>query len=345
MMRIKFYGVRGSIPATSYKNNARIDIAKGVDHSVLRAHTEQFGHSFSIEEFGGNTTCIGVLNSENQMHIIDTGSGARNLNRDLIGMRKENKIHPRTYVLYTHMHHDHTMGMPFLSELNYTNFYETYICSMSPEILFEGTKSEIARSSQFLKHLSDFENGVAQRVIPTNQEQLKFPVPASPRFQYKPIQNTSKEILSQYQKNTRIEIHPKPISHANLDKSDITLSYKIIDMETKKTVTILTDFEPTFTDKDKEIIDWIKGSDMVYLDGQYELGSTENQFVKGWGHCCALYATELACKANIDRILIGHHSPNHDDRYLKGLEQRVIQQAQKGGKLAKLVRENEVYLI
>lgn len=81
-MRIKYYGVRGSIPVSGQE----------------------------YVKYGGNTTCV-VLHESNTTIIIDSGTGIRNFGRDILkdtgtGGHKFN-------LFFTHYHWDHLMGFPF----------------------------------------------------------------------------------------------------------------------------------------------------------------------------------------------------------------------------------------
>ena len=84
-MRVKFYGVRGSIPVC--------------------------GPEF--QRYGGNTTCVLVTREKvNRIFIIDAGTGIRNLGKKLVadGFRQE-----VINIAFTHFHWDHIQGFPFFA--------------------------------------------------------------------------------------------------------------------------------------------------------------------------------------------------------------------------------------
>ncbi|MEP6602484.1 MAG: MBL fold metallo-hydrolase [Spartobacteria bacterium] len=81
-VRIKLWGVRGSIPVPG--------------SSTLR--------------YGGNTTCL-ELRAEGEIIVLDAGSGIRALGNDL---EREFKSQPvKVTLLSTHAHWDHIQGLPF----------------------------------------------------------------------------------------------------------------------------------------------------------------------------------------------------------------------------------------
>lgn len=86
-MRIKFWGVRGSIPTPENRNH----------------------------RYGGNTTCVEVRLDNGGLFILDCGSGARALGKSLKREFGDKSIFG--YFLMTHFHWDHIQGVPFFSPL------------------------------------------------------------------------------------------------------------------------------------------------------------------------------------------------------------------------------------
>ncbi|GAB4269561.1 MAG: MBL fold metallo-hydrolase [Candidatus Rifleibacteriota bacterium] len=83
-MRIKFWGVRGSVPVPGRET----------------------------VEFGGNTTCIQLTTSDNQTIIFDAGTGIRVLGLEM--MKGDfGKGHGFAHIFFTHSHWDHIQGFPF----------------------------------------------------------------------------------------------------------------------------------------------------------------------------------------------------------------------------------------
>jgi phosphoribosyl 1,2-cyclic phosphodiesterase len=76
---LRFWGVRGSIPASNSKT----------------------------VKFGGNTSCVEVR-WDKKLFILDAGSGIRELGNHLL---KKGKI--KGNILFSHLHWDHVQGLPF----------------------------------------------------------------------------------------------------------------------------------------------------------------------------------------------------------------------------------------
>ncbi len=84
-MKVRFYGVRGSIPTPG--------------SATVR--------------YGGNTVCVDVRLADGTVVVLDGGTGIRELGEHLL---KEEHDGPLTLLL-THLHWDHIMGIPFFAPL------------------------------------------------------------------------------------------------------------------------------------------------------------------------------------------------------------------------------------
>jgi phosphoribosyl 1,2-cyclic phosphodiesterase len=82
-MHVKFWGVRGSIPAPGPGTKA----------------------------VGGNTSCLQVIGEDGTELILDAGSGIRDLTAEDLGHAK------RLHILLTHLHLDHIQGLLFFAPL------------------------------------------------------------------------------------------------------------------------------------------------------------------------------------------------------------------------------------
>ena len=82
-MRIRFWGVRGSIPAPAPNTTV----------------------------VGGNTPCVQVTGEDGTELILDAGSGIRELHASDVGHAK------RIHILLTHLHLDHIHGLLFFRPL------------------------------------------------------------------------------------------------------------------------------------------------------------------------------------------------------------------------------------
>ncbi len=87
-MKVRFWGVRGSIPVPGPKTN----------------------------RYGGNTSCVEIRPHAADPIIVDAGTGIRRLGQSLMeGALGEGR--GRAHLLISHTHWDHIQGLPFFSPL------------------------------------------------------------------------------------------------------------------------------------------------------------------------------------------------------------------------------------
>ncbi|MFH1467807.1 MAG: MBL fold metallo-hydrolase [Pseudomonadota bacterium] len=88
-MKLRFWGVRGSIPVPGAR--------------ALR--------------YGGNSSCVEITAPGAPSFVLDCGTGARELGVELLGRPTRQLI-----VAFTHFHIDHTLGFPFFAPIYAPSF-------------------------------------------------------------------------------------------------------------------------------------------------------------------------------------------------------------------------------
>jgi len=71
---------------------------------------------------------------------------------------------------------------------------------------------------------------------------------------------------------------------------------------------------------DARIVELASNADVLIHEGQYT--PEELPRYKGWGHSSWEQAVEVAIRANVKRLVITHHDPDHDDAFLRDVERQ-----------------------
>ena len=89
----------------------------------------------------------------------------------------------------------------------------------------------------------------------------------------------------------------------------------------------------------KALSNFARGADLLLYDAQYT--ADEYKKCKTFGHSTAEKAWELKNKAGIKQILLVHHSPNHTDAFLDGMEREIHRQCNCTSNDMHLAKEGE----
>ena len=104
-MRIRYWGVRGSIPVPG---------------------TRTIG-------VGGNTPCVSLDLADGALLILDGGTGLRNLGRKLLAREEVAAGRARATILFSHRHWDHIQGLPFFEPAYIAgNLFDVYAPKTAP---------------------------------------------------------------------------------------------------------------------------------------------------------------------------------------------------------------------
>jgi len=250
-MKIRIWGCRGSIPTPG--------------PATLR--------------YGGNTTCVEIRTSRDQLIIIDAGSGVRNLGWALSQKKEVHQIR----FFFTHSHWDHLLGFPFFQPAYSENSHITF-CSGSHAQ--DSIRTYLAHQMQAPYFPVDF-----------NLLRAKFDFRCErPNMEPGPCRLDGLEVL------------PVSLSHPNGG-----YGYKFI--EQGQTFVFLTDNELGFQHEGglsrEEYVDFCRGVDLLFHDAQYT--DEEYKFTHNWGHSTFADATDLAIEAGVKRLGLIHHDPNRTD--------------------------------
>ena len=280
-MKVRFWGVRGSIPTplTSEQLKSRIAAV------VSRVRPEDLRSPESREAFlaglppylfgvvGGNTTCLSIETGEPQLVILDAGSGIRELGSYLA--RTGSRISD-FHILFTHFHWDHLQGLPFFAPAGY-----------KPE-----------STLYFYSDRDDLPQVVAGQMKPPY-----FPVGIEAMGSQKRYRKLSGKSF----RLGELEIRWKSVSHPGG-----CLSYRVSHRGRSMIFSTDTELSPKDFEKSGENQAFYQGAEVLILDSQYTLGEAIEKY--DWGHTSYSMAVDFAAEWNIKTLVLFHHEPQYNDR-------------------------------
>ncbi|OHB76922.1 MAG: hypothetical protein A2Z25_17540 [Planctomycetes bacterium RBG_16_55_9] len=104
------------------------------------------------------------------------------------------------------------------------------------------------------------------------------------------------------------------------------LAYRIDDTASGASVVFATDIEwrrRTAADETAfmTICRGPQPADMLIIDAHF--AEVDKDAFAGWGHTCREDGLAIARSAGIERVLLGHHAPEADDKTLRAVERQV----------------------
>jgi len=282
-MRIKFWGVRGSIgSAITYKTvEEKLRRALELASPANILTPESIKHfietlPFSIRgTYGGNTTCVEVRTKKDELIIIDGGSGLRKLGMELM---KEERFRGKANIsiMFTHSHWDHIQGLMFFAPL-----------------FIPGNRVH------FISSFEDLEDRLRYQQVPTHFPLTFDGFPAKRTFQH-------------FKEGSFIDVHSIQATSKSVRHPGGCFSYKLIEDENKKFIFASdAEFSLEIMDQIGPYIEYFKDADVLVFDTQYTLDESLQKI--DWGHTSASMATDIAIKSNVKKLILFHHDPSYDD--------------------------------
>lgn len=231
-------------------------------------------------KYGGDTTCIEIRTVNDDIIIIDAGSGIRRLGNKLL----EEKRYEYT-MIFTHAHWDHIMGFPFFKP-----------------IYFKKTRIEMlgcpfAQSS--VKHM------IEKIMTPPN-----FPI----RFDEIKSEFTYHETCGEQFHVNGMAIATIPLSHPNQGQG-----FKFMEGGKTfvfLTDNELTYKHPGGLDF-QDYLDFCRGADLLVHDAEYR--KEEYRHTKTWGHSVYNDALKLSVDSGVKKFGLFHHNQERFDQDLDAI--------------------------
>ena len=271
-LRIKFWGVRGSYPTPGP----------------------------GTVKYGGNTACVEIRLGERTI-VLDAGTGIIPLGRELARRRATEIV-----LLLSHLHHDHTQGLPF--------FIPAYLPGVKLHIFGPDGTTESLR-----------------KVLERNQSFDTFPVSLRDMASSKNIQPVRESQTIVWEEGgVRLAESTAGLSdeavairvHRSYAHPGGVLVYRI--SWRGKSIVYATDTEG-YAGMDRRLVKFAKDAEMLIHDAQYMDEHYWGQLAgfpstQGYGHSTATMACEVAASAGVGRLVLFHHDPAYTDAVIAGME-------------------------
>jgi phosphoribosyl 1,2-cyclic phosphodiesterase len=228
-------------------------------------------------QYGGNTPCVSVRASDGELIILDAGIGLHWLGNELLSNGFAEK--GRAHILISHMHWGHIQGLPFFQPM-------------------------LVDSCQI--HLHGYGDGIPLRdVLGRQMEHAYCPVPD---FFDEGIgaRLTTADIGEDPIQVGITTITPRKVNHTpgistfgfRLDSDGQSLAY-------------IPDVEYLNETHQRPALQLAEGVDLLIHDAHHTSAEYDSQ--RGCGHCSDAAAVELARKADVGKLILFHHHPDHGD--------------------------------
>lgn len=293
-MKVRFWGVRGSIASPG-------------PHTV---------------RYGGNTTCIEIRTDNNELIILDAGTGIFPLSQTLLA-----EMPITANVLITHSHWDHIQGLPFFIP-NFIPGNTLRLHGGFDPVSGKGIEQVMSVQLQY-------------SYFPVREEEMKGRIEYVTLSPGEPVQVGSATVTPCLLNHPvvdfgyRIDCNGKSVFFTG----DHEPPYNIYDPQDEGYAA----YQSLVDEKNRAIVEAIRGVDVLIADTSYT--AEEYPAKKGWGHGTFATSIELAQQAGVQVLFCTHHEPTRSDDVLESAFAKALSQrgAPQQGLDIRLAREGDTY--
>jgi phosphoribosyl 1,2-cyclic phosphodiesterase len=272
-MKFKFWGVRGSVATPGP----------------------------STVKYGGNTTCIEIRTNNDDLIILDAGTGIH-----VLGQKLLKQLPITAHIFISHTHWDHIQGLPFFSPI----------------------------------FIPDNQLKIYGGLDPVTNEGIERALNVQLQYSYFPIREAELNASIEYstlKPGERVTVGSATITPILLSHPVLNFGYRI-DGD-GQSIFFTGDYEPLFNiytpedsefneyqsvidEKQNQIIQAMQEVDALIVDSSYT--AKEYLSKKGWGHGTYDSAIKLASLAKAKKLFFTHHEPTRSDEQLETIYKELL---------------------
>lgn len=283
-MKIRFWGVRGSLPTPLTPAQLKSKISSitqriGADDIATQEARERFLArlpDYLFSTVGGNTACVELVTGENCRIVFDAGTGIRNLGQEILASKKPCAVH----LFMSHFHWDHLQGLPFFGPAFDPQSFMTFY-SPNPDL---------------------------KAIMEGQMRQPYFPIGMD-------AMGANKEFV--HLKGDGVKIGEVRVHYRSMSHPGGCYSYAVEEAGKKVIYSTDTELDAKDFDRSPENERYFADADALIIDAQYTLGEAiEKQY---WGHSSFSLAADFAASWRIKRLILFHHEPNYSDKKIESI--------------------------
>jgi phosphoribosyl 1,2-cyclic phosphodiesterase len=309
MMRIHFWGTRGSLPVATEGAVIRDKLKR----ALVKAGGRRFDNEAQLDAFidselefplrhsyGGNSSCVEIIGGDHYT-LCDMGSGLRCFGEHM--MRQHGPAQPQLYNFFmSHAHWDHIMGLPF--------FPPAYIPGNTIRI-HGGHAPELLEEALRRQHSSP--------CFPVQWAQLRATI------EFIHLDTERWYDIDGLRVKAKLQPHPGDSFGYRFEKAGRAAIYS-------------TDGEHQLKSASDTaaMVEFYRNADLVIFDAMYSL----NEMIdakQDWGHSSNVIGVDLCLQAQVKHYCMFHHDPVCGDDMLHSVLGETQRYAEIAGEQTKLI--------
>jgi len=263
----------------------------------------------STIRYGGNTSCS-ELRHEDKLFILDAGSGLRLLGNELL----KSQAPVKASIFISHMHWDHIQGIPFFTPAFIPNNNFTFYGAEDADKELATIISDQMDPTYFPIELKDMGSKLQFKRLYEGKYQIDG---ISLETMY--VNHPGNSLGYKFQLNGKVLAYIRDNEPFQTDHTD-----------NSSTQSSNPDEMMIGEDGNHKLIQFIQGSDVLVHDAQYTQDEYEQKIT--WGHSPIDYTVDIAIKAGVNKLVLFHHDPLHNDEQIDTMLESAQNLVGKSGK-------------